>query len=281
MHLHPFRRRSLTFLAYLSMRSYGELFTLWVLLNTLFALAYFLLAATHPEHAPIGLASLPPAERLFDSFYFSVITGTSTGYGDILPQGFSKLLAMIQTCMALLVFAIFVTKLVSSRTEETLREVHRMSLEGIFYHIRQVLFIVRKDIDGVLHALQQHRLLLPRDWEILQTACLQAESLVDEIPELYHGNKDLTKIDLKRERLLLEALQRTLKRIDSLLKELREQNIAWTDQNEDVRHSLLGLLHAMGAVLGTWQDRSHDKLLSFGDMRVLTETLTAELERKA
>ena len=275
------RHRSLTFLEYLSLRSYGELFTLWILLNTVFAIAYFLLASTHPDHAPTGLALLAPAERLFDSFYFSIITGTSTGYGDILPQGFSKFLAMVQTCMALLVFAIFVTKLVSSRTEETLREVHRMSLEGIFYHIRHVLFIVRKDIDGVLHALTQHRALTPRDWEILQTACLQAESLVGEIPDLYNGSKDLARVDLKRERLLLEALQRTLKRIERLMGELRDQNIAWTPANDDVRGGLLGLLHAMGSVLGTWQERSHDKQLSFQEMRTLTEALAAQLERKA
>lgn len=280
MHIR-FQRRSHAFLEYLSLRSYGDLFVLWIVLNTLFALAYFLLATTHPEHAPSGLAALEPAERLFDSFYFSIITGTSTGYGDILPHGLSKLLAMIQTCMALLVFAVFVTKLVSSRTEETLREVHRMSLEGIFYHIRHVLFIVRKDIDGVLHALVQHRSLTARDWEILQIACLQAESLVGEIPDLYNGSKDLARIDLKREKLLLESLQRTLKRIDSLLKELRGQNIPWTDQNDDVRNGLLGLLHAMGTVLGTWQERSSDPQLSFGEMRTLTETLAAELERKA
>jgi hypothetical protein len=281
MPFRPFRRRPLTFLEYLGMRSYGDLFVLWILLNLLFAIFYFMLASLHPEHAPSGLALEQPATRLFDSLYFSIVTGTSTGYGDIVPQGASRLLAMIQTCMALLVFAIFVTKLVSSRTEATLREVHRMSLEGIFYHIRQVLFIVRKDIDGVLHALQQHRALTQRDWEILQTACLQAESLVEEIPELYNRSKTLTAIDLKRERLLLEALQRTLKRIDALLRELRERNVAWSEDNEDARHGLLGLLHAMGAVLGAWQVQSHDQLLSYQDLRTLTETLAAALERKA
>jgi len=280
MPIHYFHRRSLTLLEYLSLRSYGDLFMLWILLNAVFAIAYFLLASTHPEHAPVGLQALPAPERLFNSVYFSIITGTSTGYGDIVPQGFSKLLSMIQTCLALLVFAIFVTKLVSARTEQTLQEVHRMSLEGIFYHIRQVLFIVRKDIDGVLHALETHRTLSARDWEILHTACLQAESLVEEIPELTSGAHVLTNVDLKRERLILEALQRTLKRIDHLLREIRAQNITWNDENDDVRQGLLGLLHAVGSVLGSWQQRTLESPLSFDEMRVLTETLAAELERK-
>ncbi len=281
MPIHFFHRRSITILEHLSQRSYGDLFMVWILLNMLFAIVYFLLASTHPEHAPTELALLDPASRLFNSFYFSIITGTSTGYGDILPQGISKLLAMIQTCMALLVFAIFVTKLVSSRTEATLREVHRMSLEGIFYHIRHVLFIVRKDVDGVLHALTMHRTLTERDWEILQTACLQAESLVGEIPELYSGGgHDLSSVDSKRERLIIEALQRTLKRLDLLLKALRLNGVPWTEQNEDVRHGLLGLLEAIASVIALWEQRESAQKTTYESLHILAATLTAELERK-
>lgn len=282
MPLHFFHSRSITFLEYLSQRSYGDLFILWILLNAIFAIVYFLLASTHPEHAPTSLALLDPASRLFNSFYFSIITGTSTGYGDILPQGISKLLAMIQTCMALLVFAIFVTKLVSSRTESTLREVHRMSLEGIFYHIRHVLFIVRKDVDGVIHALATHRALTERDWEILQTACLQAESLVGEIPELYSGGgHDLSTVDAKRERLIIEALHRTLKRLDLLFKELRANAVPWNDANEDVRHGLIGLLEAINSVIAVWELRESAQKSTYESLHILAATLTAELERKA
>lgn len=275
-------RRSRTFLEYLSQRSYGDLFVLWILVNTLFAIAYFLLASTHPDHAPTGLALLHPPERLFNSFYFSITTGTSTGYGDILPQGLSKPLAMAQMCLALLVFAIFVTKLVSSRTEATLREVHRMSLDGIFYHIRHVLFIVRKDVDNLLSALARHKTLGERDWELLQTACLQAESLVEEIPELYNGGiaHDLATLDGKRERLLLEALSRTLKRIEKFVRELHDHDIVWTNESSDARVGILGLLRASSSVLKIWSDRSREGNERFQDLRALTQALETELERK-
>lgn len=280
MHIN-LRPRPRTFLEYLSQRSYGDLFTLWVLVNAVFALFYFLLASTHPDQAPTGLALQHPLERLFNSFYFSVITGTSTGYGDIVPQGFSKLLAMVQTCTALLVFAIFVTKLVSSRTEATLREVHRMSLDGIFYHIRHVLFIVRKDVDGLLSALAKHKTLGERDWEILQTACLQAESLVEEIPELYgSGSHDLATIDGKRERLLIEALSRTLKRVGRLQEELEEHGVTWDETNADARQSLLGLLRAADSVLKIWADRAREEREALQDLRVLAQTLENELEKR-
>ena len=42
--------------------------------------------------------------------YFSVITATSVGYGDIVPVGIAKLLASIQSILTIFISAIFVTK---------------------------------------------------------------------------------------------------------------------------------------------------------------------------
>lgn len=101
----------------LSNASYMDLFMLWMTLNIACAFWYFTLAQIGSTSALSDMALMPWPQQLFDSFYFSVTTATSLGMGDIIPHGFSKAIVMIQTFLALLIFASFVTKLVSRQTD--------------------------------------------------------------------------------------------------------------------------------------------------------------------
>lgn len=69
------------------------------------------MATLHPEHAPTHLTEMELWPRLLNSFYFSVMTATTTGYGDIVPLGISKLVASLESITAFLVFGIFLAKL--------------------------------------------------------------------------------------------------------------------------------------------------------------------------
>lgn len=91
--------------------SYPALFTLWIAVNVVCACIYYSLATLHPDHAPQQLLGLDPLHRFLNSVYFSVMTATTTGYGDIVPQGFSKVIACIESFTAFLVFGIFLAKL--------------------------------------------------------------------------------------------------------------------------------------------------------------------------
>ena len=104
--------------------SYTSLFLIWAGLAFSFAFAYFLLSSLHAHHGPTLLEEMSAGNRFLNSLYYSVITATSTGYGDITPQGFSKVLASLQSITSLFIFAVFVTKLVSHRQEVALQEVH-------------------------------------------------------------------------------------------------------------------------------------------------------------
>ena len=91
--------------------SYPQLFTLWITLNIVFALLYFLISTYSDLHGLTDLFEIEQRTRLFNSLYFSFITATTTGYGDILPMGFSKVLACVQAIVAFLIFAIFISRL--------------------------------------------------------------------------------------------------------------------------------------------------------------------------
>jgi potassium channel LctB len=93
--------------------SYLELFLFWILLNISFTALYFLLTTLHPAHGLNLPVSIDVGQRLYDSFYFSIATATTLGYGDILPLGASKMLAVLQASVGVMVFTVFVGKMVS------------------------------------------------------------------------------------------------------------------------------------------------------------------------
>ncbi|MDD5026642.1 MAG: potassium channel family protein [Candidatus Peribacteraceae bacterium] len=264
---HHRERRNLAWhLATITRQSYTTLFLAWIALTATFALAYFLLSHFAPEHAPGAFAQMHPLQAFLNSLYYSIITATSTGYGDIFPQGFSKVLASIQTISSLMVFAIFVTKLVSSQQEIALQEVHKLTFEDIFHNAREDLFIIRRDLDGIIDDARRHGKLSEEAWENLFIAFKQAQTLLQEIPDFYNGGNTFYTIDARREQLLLEAVHRTLHRINKALDVLSRAQIDWSGHPQCMK-DLKELMRIFDSITPLWQERSpYKKKEAFADI---------------
>ncbi|MBM3228242.1 two pore domain potassium channel family protein [Candidatus Peribacteria bacterium] len=232
---------------------YSALGILWGGLVVLFACAYFALGQWLPSHAPYPIGTESILQSLGDSIYFSVITATTVGYGDILPQGLSKLLAAIQAIVAFFVFGLCISKLVSSKQEVAIRQMHKLTFEDVFRNTREGLYIVRKDIDHVLAQAEAHRRVDEEHWENLAVALKQAESLIVEIPEFYASGSELYVIDERREELLQEAVHRTLHRINQMLDRFAALGIDW--QGRGIAE-LGPLLTIVAEVAAHWKSES-------------------------
>jgi hypothetical protein len=281
--MNPYRLVSgrLNFFEKLTQWSYSELFLVWILTNAFFAFLYFLLSSYFPANAPTIPAGADTWTRVLDSMYFSMVTATTIGYGDIVPLGISKLLAVTQSTSALLIFAVLVGKLVARHQDATLHEVHRMTFEGVFYHIRHVLFIVRKDLDELIEKAHAHKRFDERDWNNLTIAYLQAHSLVEEIPGLYTGHGyDLHNVDLKHEKLLFEGVHRTLQRIFTLLDALDMHQINWRDDKSSM-DELQSFIDMVDGIMLVWRERSpfHEEK-EFEDIRVISAQVHEEIKER-
>lgn len=84
------------------------IFLFFLLLNFFFASIYMVTRTTTLENGA----------SFFDYFYFSVITFASVGYGDILPKGSGKIIAMFQVFSGL-IFAGTTTGIIFSRFTKT------------------------------------------------------------------------------------------------------------------------------------------------------------------
>ena len=111
-------------------RSTLQLFLIWIGTILLSGFAYWL-GALIGEHGlleggrPVGADPHGFASAL----YFSFVTGTSVGYGDIVPVGVARVIAVAEATTALLVFGAVVAKFVSHRQEELVSEIHRVTFE--------------------------------------------------------------------------------------------------------------------------------------------------------
>ena len=264
-------------------RSYGSLFGIWLILGVSFGLAYFLLALYAPAHGPVPLS--PENGYLFmflNSLYYSVVTATSTGYGDILPHGFSKFLSCLQSIIAVMVFVIFITKLMSQKQDQAIQEVHRLTYEDVFHNIREGLFIVRKDFNRMIEKVRAGETFKPDDWTDLAIACEQIQMMVQEIPYFYandenHHPTGIYTIDAKREQLLHEAVERTLRRLNQLLDAMAAHGIDWTAHEASSRQ-LKELVLMIAFVAPQWAKDSPYRDEPFADILELNESIRGRVE---
>ena len=82
---------------------FGVLFLGYLVVNTLFALAYYALG---PGHL-LGADASTKAGRFFNDFFFSAHTLSTVGYGSISPKSFeSNIVAAVESLVGVLGFAV-------------------------------------------------------------------------------------------------------------------------------------------------------------------------------
>jgi hypothetical protein len=134
----------------MSRLSIGALLGAWLLINLGCGVLYWLINFV-PGHG-LSEASQPighGAAALLESVYFSFVTGLTIGFGDIVPVGAVRVLAVIQGGACLLVFGAIISKLVSGRQEELTEEIHRIAFEDRLGRVRTNLHLVVSEIQEI------------------------------------------------------------------------------------------------------------------------------------
>jgi hypothetical protein len=234
----------------------------WIGIVVGWGVLYFFLEMI-PGHGLTLDPAIPAFNRLLNSIYFSIVTATTIGYGDITPVGISKIFVSIEAVFAYGIFAIVVTKLVSLRQERAVDEVHRLSHEDMFRNTREGLYIVRKDLDHLIQEVETHGTLCEHSWENLAVAYIQAQAHTQEILNFYQGERYT--IDPKRGELLIEAVQRTMHRINQLLTVMNHKHMHWKGHPRSYRE-LEEFLAILQKIMPLWSDRVGDQRTAIQDI---------------
>lgn len=127
--------------------SINRLLTLWLGMIVACGLAYWGLGHWQGQglRDGSGMGGLEHS-GLLSTLYFSFVTALSIGYGDVVPLGMARVLAVVEGAAALLLFGCVVSKLVSRRQEELTEEIHRITYEDRLGRVRTNLHLVLAEL---------------------------------------------------------------------------------------------------------------------------------------
>lgn len=88
----------------------------------LFSIAYYILAFSN--NGPVFSHETSAQVSFWNCVYFSIVTISSLGYGDVRPQGLSKILSCLEVLMGLGFLGLMVAKIASLKQDYQLRRVY-------------------------------------------------------------------------------------------------------------------------------------------------------------
>lgn len=124
--------------------SYGKI-ALCILVVLLLCAAYFWILS------PYGHGTTYKNLTWYSAIYFSVITFSSLGYGDIAPIGFGKAVASFEVLSGLMTVAIFVGKIASERQSVMLRLVYTSTHQRRLVELEQEVCRLNEELDVALN----------------------------------------------------------------------------------------------------------------------------------
>lgn len=134
---------------------------LWLGMILMFGVVYWLAGISMGWGLQAGNAEVKSDLGGFaTAIYFSFVTALSIGYGDVIPIGALRILAVIEGIAGLLIFGCVISKLVSRHQEELTEEIQRTTFEDRLDRVRTNLHLVFSDL-GSVQKLQAEQGMLP------------------------------------------------------------------------------------------------------------------------
>ncbi|MFH1788456.1 MAG: potassium channel family protein [Candidatus Altiarchaeota archaeon] len=123
---------------------FRDILVAWLAVVVVFGFTYYLVGFAGGVLVSGGVAqNTQGLAGFYASVYFSFITATSLGYGDITPVGVSRVIAIVESVVSLLIFGIVISKLVSIKQEVILEEVYGINFQENYDRINRKLMDFR------------------------------------------------------------------------------------------------------------------------------------------
>ena len=256
----------------------------YIVMILLFSLVFFAFSFI-PGHGLSYQAQVPIGKgvwQITDSIYFSFITATSTGYGDLVPHGFSRVFAVIEVFGGLLIFGIIISKFVSVKQETILEEIYDISFDEKINRLRSALYLYRTDSNRFLERAKSGT-MTQREVDDLWTHFTSlSTNLADIVKTIRDRAKEHTKsLDPFDLELLLNSVDLSLNKTYRLVSLLIEKGHRWKTLLT-VQH-LENIMRSAGRIIEHEKNENmststHAKL---AEMKHIVDALKAVVEGRA
>ncbi|PYR41804.1 MAG: hypothetical protein DMF93_07575 [Acidobacteria bacterium] len=153
--------------------SVAALFGLWIAIVVGCGAVYFILGFAAP--ASLATASGPIGAGvggLLSAMYFSAVTATSVGYGDIVPAGVARIVAIAESMAGLVLFGCVVSKFVSRRQEQLIDDIHHIAFEERLGRVRTNLLLVRTELQATARLCEGQAIAPPEAMARVESAAM-------------------------------------------------------------------------------------------------------------
>lgn len=200
----------------------------WFLLIFLLGVVYYLFLGKLGANL-VSTITGEPIAKLTDAIYFSFITATSTGFGDIIPLGFFKVMAVLEVTLGLLLLAAVTSKLVSIKQDIILEELYEMSFTEKINRLRSSLLLFRQHASRIATHVEAGT-VDKREIYDLYVYIHSMETVLEEMlpmvnPEEKHVfSKVIDPVDTE---LLVNSILQSFERLLELVVALSKSNLQW------------------------------------------------------
>lgn len=208
--------------------SFYQIFLFWFSLIFLFGIGYHFFSGKIGADIVYSVTG-NSVEKITDAIYFSFITATSTGFGDIIPTGFFKITAIIEVTLGLLLLALITSKLVSIKQDIILEEIYEISFTEKINRMRSSLLLFRQHASRIMTHLETNT-ADKREINDLYIYIHSLETVLEEmLPLINPEEKNIftKEIDPVNTELLLNSILQSFERLQELLVTLSSTKWDW------------------------------------------------------
>jgi hypothetical protein len=171
---------------WLDKATFPKILGVWLAITIIFGLAYFFLANDY-SHLTFA-KDQTRVNNLVDCIYFSFVAATTTGFGDIVPTGFFKGIAVVQVVIGLLLLALVTSRLVSIKQDAILTELYDISFKEKINRLRSSLLLFRQSIDRANVSLEE-KSFKGKDLKNIDGYLTSLDYVISEIKVAIDSNK--------------------------------------------------------------------------------------------
>lgn len=225
-----FLRQKNDFIKWYDSLTFIKILLIWTAIILFFGLIYHFFP--HDGSFLMNNETNLKVDNIFDSIYFSFISATTTGFGDIVPIGYFKLVATLEVIFGLLLLALVTSKLVSIKQDVILDEIYELSLNEKINRIRSSLLLFRQNLSRVRSKIDDGS-IRKREINDLYIHITSFEDILYELIQFLSRQKGkdfmktLSSVNLE---LIINSVNSSLSKLDNLFNDLKSHKLNWKNE---------------------------------------------------
>ncbi len=256
-----------------------QIFIFWIATILIFAVIFYLLSNFSTNSLVINSRTGEKINNTLALTYFSFITATSTGYGDLVPLGASRTFAIIEVVLGLLIFGMLISKLVSFKQQVMLNEVYEISFHERITGLRDTFYLYRTNVNRAIEKFNAGNFTKKDIRELGMTIAPFENALSDSMKILCRkeDSKYVKQIDDLTIGLLLKSIELSMSKTLELFVTL---NAITTWKNDYIEEKLGAISDSVLAILNYYSKHSNLKIREeVNDIYKLRSSILKEFER--